>query len=134
VRAAPRSEPRPLPANPLPPRIDLKSSLRVEMTLGSAKPLDAAGPPLFTVRRGRAVTLAIRNASGQPQAVHVHGHSFRLLDRLDDGWKPYWMDTLVVGEQVERIAFVADNPGKWLIECRMLERRDTDTAVWFEVA
>jgi FtsP/CotA-like multicopper oxidase with cupredoxin domain len=133
VRAAPRSQPRPLPANPLPPRIDLKSSLRVELALGNAKPLDPARPPLFTVQRGRAVTLAIRNASGQPQVVHLHGHSFRLLDRLDDGWKPYWMDTLVVGGEIERIAFVADNPGKWLIECRMLERRDTDMAVWFAV-
>ena len=104
------------------------------MALGNLKPLEPGGPPLFSVARGRAVTLAIRNASGVPQVVHVHGHSFRLLDRLDDGWKPYWMDTLVVGEQTERIAFVAANPGKWLIECRVMERRDTDTAVWFAVS
>ena len=133
VRAAPRPEPRPLPPNPLPARIDLKSSLRVEMVLTSTKPLDPAGPPLFTVKRGRAVTLAIRNGGGQPQVVHVHGHSFRLLDRLDDGWKPYWLDTLVAGDQIERVAFVADNPGRWLIEHRMLERADTGTAVWFAV-
>jgi len=133
VRAATRPEPRPLPPNPLPARIDLTNSLRVEMTLASARPLDPAGPPLFTVKRGRAVTLAIRNASGQPQVAHVHGHSFRLLDRLDDGWKPYWLDTLVVGDQIERIAFVADNPGKWLIDCRMLERNEPGTAVWFAV-
>jgi hypothetical protein len=49
------------------------------------------------------------------------------------GWKPYWLDTLVVGEAVERIAFVADNPGRWLIECRMLERLDAGEAVWFAV-
>jgi FtsP/CotA-like multicopper oxidase with cupredoxin domain len=134
VHAAPRSPPRPLPSNPLPSRINLKNSLRTEMALGNLKPLEPGGPPLFSVARGRAVTLAIRNASGVPQVVHVHGHSFRLLDRLDDGWKPYWMDTLVVGEQTERIAFVAANPGKWLIECRVMERRDTDTAVWFAVS
>ena len=133
VRAPARSEPSPLPANSLPARIDLKSSLRAELALGSGAPLDPAGPPLFTVRRGRAVTLAIRNAGGYPQAVHVHGHAFRLLDRLDDGWAPYWLDTLVVGDRTERIAFVADNPGRWLIECRMLERSDSDTAVWFAV-
>lgn len=133
ARTSPRAEPRPLPPNPLPGRIDLKSSHKGELALASGKPLQAAGPPLFTVKRGRAVTLAIRNGSGQPQAVHVHGHSFRLLDRLDDGWKPYWLDTLVVGEQVERIAFVADNPGKWLIDCRPLERNDAGTAVWFAV-
>jgi FtsP/CotA-like multicopper oxidase with cupredoxin domain len=133
VRAAPRAEPRPLPPPPLPARIDLRNSLRIEMALASTKPLDPAGPPLFTVKRGRAVTLAIRNTSGQPQSVHVHGHSFRLLDRLDDGWKPYWLDTLVVGDQIERIAFIADNPGKWLIDCRVLERNDAGTAVWFAV-
>jgi FtsP/CotA-like multicopper oxidase with cupredoxin domain len=133
IHAPARPAPQPLPANALPARIDLKSSLKIELTLGSGAPLDPASPPLFTVRRGRAVTLAVRNAGGYPQAVHVHGHAFRLLDRLDDGWAPYWLDTLVVGERTERIAFVADNPGSWLIECRMLERSDTDTAVWFAV-
>jgi FtsP/CotA-like multicopper oxidase with cupredoxin domain len=76
--------------------------------------------------------LALRNPSGQPHVVHVHGHHFRLLDRLDDGWKPYWLDNLVVGNDIERIAFVADNPGKWLIEYRMLESAETG-AVWFAV-
>jgi len=102
--------------------------------LANARPLDPAGPPLFTVKRGRAVTLAIRNTSGQPHVMHLHGHSARLLDRLDDGWKPFWMDTLVVGDQIERIAFVADNPGKWLVECAMLERPDAGTAAWFVVS
>ena len=64
----------------------------------------------------------------------MHGHSFRLLDRLDDGWKPYWLDTLVVGDQVERIAFVADNPGKWLIESRPLEQASNDVGAWFLVS
>jgi FtsP/CotA-like multicopper oxidase with cupredoxin domain len=133
-RAAPRSEPSPLPPNPLPARIDLKSSLKVELALGDGRPLDPAAPPLFTVRRGRAVTLGLRNPTGHPQVMHMHGHHVRLLDRLDDGWKPYWLDTLVVGEQVERVAFVADNPGKWLIRCRRLEAAGPDSAVWFAVS
>jgi FtsP/CotA-like multicopper oxidase with cupredoxin domain len=133
ARPPSQSPPLPLPPNPLPARIDLKSALRVELALANAKPLDPAGPPLFTVKRGRAVTLALRNAAGQPQAVHLHGHSFRLLDRLDDGWKPYWLDTLVVGGEIERIAFVADNPGKWLIAWQALERPDTAAAAWFAV-
>jgi FtsP/CotA-like multicopper oxidase with cupredoxin domain len=137
--ATPQSDPSPLPSNPLPARIDLKSSLKAELTLGDVRlgegrALDPAGPPLFTVRRGRAVTLGIRNPTGHPQVAHLHGHHFRLLDRLDDGWKPYWLDTLVVGEQIERIAFVADNPGKWLIRCRKLESAGPDTAAWFAVS
>ena len=131
---SPRAAPPPLPPNPLPAHIDLRSSLKAELTLANAKPLDPAGAPLFTARRGRAVTLAIRNTSGHPWVVHLHGHSFRLLDRLDDGWKPYWMDTLLVREQTERIAFVADNPGKWLVDCRMLERHGADARSWFVVS
>ncbi|MGB6752908.1 MAG: multicopper oxidase domain-containing protein [Xanthobacteraceae bacterium] len=49
--------------------------------------------------------------------IHLHGHSFRLLDALDDGWKPFWLDTMPVAPGGKaRIALVADNPGKWLIE------------------
>jgi FtsP/CotA-like multicopper oxidase with cupredoxin domain len=127
----PRRQPRPLPSNPLPARIDLKSALRADVTLGAGAGANA--PPIFTASRGRVVNLALRNATGQPHVVHLHGHHFRLLDRLDEGWKPYWLDTLVVGELGERIAFVADNPGKWLIESRMLDRSGGGTAVWFAV-
>jgi FtsP/CotA-like multicopper oxidase with cupredoxin domain len=133
ARRARRSDPVALPPNALPARIDLKGSLKVEMALVGAKPLDVAGALLFTVRRGRAVTLAVRNTGGRAWAVHVHGHHFRLLDRLDDGWKAYWLDTLVVGEQTERIAFVADNPGKWLIGCRSVEQPSVVADSWFAV-
>ena len=98
----------------------------------AAIPLPAA--PLFTVKRGRSVSLALRNAGASARLVHVHGHHFRLLDALDDGWKPYWLDTLVVATPVERIAFVADNPGKWLIECRTLDRAGGGSTAWFAVS
>jgi hypothetical protein len=33
-----------------------------------------------------------------------------------------------------RIAFLADNPGKWLIECVGIGHPETARAGWFEVA
>jgi FtsP/CotA-like multicopper oxidase with cupredoxin domain len=126
-----RSDPVPLPSNPLPTRIDLRTALRLDWDLGNSKALDPAGAPLFTARRGRAVVIALRNTSGAAQVIHVHGHSFRHLDRLDDGWKPYWLDTFVVGPETERIAFVADNPGKWLLVCRTLDRPERETQGFF---
>ena len=129
----PRSPPAPLPSNSLPVRIDLKTALRAEWPIPASLPGHVSPDPLFTVTRGRGVTLAVSNKSGRPHVVHLHGHHFRLLDRLDDGWKPFWLDTLVIGEQVERLAFVADNPGKWLIEARPLDTRMAPTAVWFAV-
>jgi FtsP/CotA-like multicopper oxidase with cupredoxin domain len=134
-----RSPPPALPSNPLPARIDLKNAVRADMNVGEAFAEGKTGSgflppaPLFAVRRGRPVSLALRNPKARPAVVHVHGHHFRLLDRLDDGWKPYWLDSLVVTPGVERIAFVADNPGKWLIDCRMLDQADMGTAAWFAV-
>jgi FtsP/CotA-like multicopper oxidase with cupredoxin domain len=127
-----RARPQPLPPSSLPERIDLRSALRAGLVLDRDRP-GVDGPPLFSVRRGRSVTLTLRQTSAGPHVVHVHGHHFRLLDRLDDGWKPYWLDTLVVGERTERVAFVADNPGRWLIQCRSLERPASVGAAWFAV-
>ena len=131
---ASRPEPPSLPPNPLPTRIDLRTALRLDFDLGSRKPLDPKGPPLFTARRGRAVALTLRNASGTPQVFHLHGHSFRHLDRLDDGWKPFWLDTFVIGNETERIAFLADNPGKWLIQSRALGRPEDAGEAYFVVS
>ena len=66
--------------------------------------------------------------------MHLHGHHARLLDRLDDGWKPFWLDTLMVApRQTERIAFLADNPGKWLIGACSVAAPSAPTDAWFEV-
>jgi len=91
-------------------------------------------PPLFTVKRGQVVVLALRNETAFPQALHLHGHAFRLLHPLDDGWEPYWLDTFQLLEgRTARIAFKADNPGRWAISSTVLERFDTGLWGWFEV-
>ncbi|MCJ2035411.1 multicopper oxidase family protein [Methylobacterium sp. J-068] len=95
----------------------------------------AAGQaPLFSVKRGQVVVLAIRNETAFPQALHLHGHAFRLLHPLDDGWEPYWLDTFQLLEsRTARIAFRADNPGRWLLSSTVLERFDTGLWTSFEV-
>ena len=110
----PRSDPpRPLPANALPARIDFRHAVRPEIQLGNAP----GAPPSFAVRRGRPVVLTLVNPAEIACAVHVAGHAFRLLDRLDDGWKPFWLDTvMVLPGRTERVAFVADMAGRWPIE------------------
>jgi len=123
LRAAAAPPAPALPSNGLPERLDLKSALRVDLPLGGGpdwtRPANfsAAAAPAFRVKPGRTAVLALANPTATPMVFHLHGHPFRLLDRLDDGWKPYWLDTLVVGaQQTERIAFAADQPGRWLIE------------------
>ncbi|MGB7885052.1 MAG: multicopper oxidase family protein [Xanthobacteraceae bacterium] len=112
-RSSRRDDPEALPANPLPERMDFHDSLRFDTAIGHTKN-DA---PLFAVKRGRTITLGLSNPGAENGFIHLHGHSFRLLDALDDGWKPFWLDTMPVAPGGKaRIAFVADDPGKWLIE------------------
>ncbi len=93
-----------------------------------------SGKPLFTVKRGAAVSLALVNKSAFPQQMHVHGHVVRLLHDLDDGWEPYWRDAVLVAEgRTKHIAFIADNPGRWALESLVLDRQVTGLAAWFEV-
>jgi Multicopper oxidase len=130
ARPQPRADWKPLPANPLPERMDFEHALKLDMPLG----IMDASKPLLSVKRGRTVMLGFVNRSAAACAMHVHGHHFRLLDRMDDGWKPFWLDTVVVPNgQTFRIAFVADNPGKWLIQGTALDGASPPTAQWFEV-
>src|SRR5262245_6106211 len=136
--AAPLPEPRPLPPSALPERLDLRGAARHDAALDTFAPLPAPlheRPPLFSVRRGRVVVLAFANRTAHSQTVHLHGHHVRLLDRLDDGWKPYWLDTLTIAaRQTDRVAFLADNPGKWLIEAQALRDGEARTGAWFAVS
>ncbi len=95
---------------------------------------DAGGKPLFSVKRGTPIVLAIENRTAFFQPIHVHGHTFRLLHPLDDGWEPYFLDTVQIPEGKRlHIAFIAENPGRWLISSTVLERFDRGLWTWFEV-
>ena len=62
--------------------------------------------PPSAPRAGRTVVLALTNRGAVATVFHLHGHHFRLLDKLDDGWKPFWLDTLAIEPgQTQRIAF-----------------------------
>lgn len=123
VRAAPLPAASTLPSNGLPERLNLQGALRSDLSLDpkaqwtTPSGFSAAMPPAYTAKRGRTVVLAISNPTATPVAFRLHGHHFRLLDRLDDGWKPFWLDTLMLDKgQTQRIAFLAEYPGRWLME------------------
>jgi FtsP/CotA-like multicopper oxidase with cupredoxin domain len=113
-----------LPSNGLPARLDLKSALRVDLPFDGEpkdwlRPAIFAGstPPAFRVKAGRTVVLSLTNRAERTSVFHLHGHHFRHLDRLDDGWKPFWLDTIAVDAgQTQRIAFAAEYAGHWLLE------------------
>lgn len=134
----------PLPPNTkLPEAIKLQDATRKDLVIKGAAdspwtingaPGRASDTPLVKVKRGIPVVLALKNETALAQPMHLHGHSFRLLHALDDGWEPYWLDTVQVPEnRTVRIAFVADNPGKWLLASTVMERFDAGLWTWIEV-
>jgi FtsP/CotA-like multicopper oxidase with cupredoxin domain len=114
----------PLPSNGLPNRLDLKNALRVELALGASQgewvapgSFASSAAPAFRTKAGGTVVLALSNRGDIAEVFHLHGHHFRLLDRLDDGWKPFWLDTLAIEPgQTQRIALSAEYAGRWLME------------------
>ncbi len=145
----------PAPNPLLPEEIRLQSAKRLDLVIeggarkGAARPqrdlrhawkingrsssgLD--GSALFSVRKGTPVTLAFVNKSLFDEVMHVQGHDLRLLHDLDDGWEPYWRDSVIVPEgRTKHVAFVADNPGKWLVCSAIQDHFANGLAAWFEV-
>ena len=82
-------------------------------------------PALRTLALGRSYRLRLINATPWWHPVHLHGHSFLLIAR-DGVAVPYrqWADTALVAphESVE-VAFVADNPGDWMIHCHVTDHQ-----------
>ena len=67
--------------------------------------------------------------------MHLHGHHFRVIERNGEVQTDTpWRDTVLM-EREERaaIAFVADNPGKWMLHCHMLEHQAAGMSTWIEV-
>jgi FtsP/CotA-like multicopper oxidase with cupredoxin domain len=141
IRTAPLAVAPPLPSNGLPTELDLRNASRIDLTLGGA-PADWVAPaaftasarPVFKAKAGRTVVLALVNRGDIATVFHLHGHHFRLLDRLDDGWKPFWLDTLAIeAGQTQRIAFLALYAGRWLMEAAATDWAAPRLVQWYNV-
>ena len=150
ARTAPLPPVAALPPNPIPERLELARAQRAECVIGGgpgatgpAKPwllngaaltaLDKA-KPLFKAKPGTTVVLSFRNQTAIPQPMTAHGHHGRLLFVFDDGWDPFWTDTVLVQPgKTARFAFIADNPGRWLIRSAYAALFDAGVAAVFEV-
>jgi FtsP/CotA-like multicopper oxidase with cupredoxin domain len=139
-RAPARLLPAPqLPGNPL-AAPDLARAERLKLVLGGGamRPrqpqgmwsINALSPrggsharhePLFRLKRGRSYVFDVLNDTAWHHPFHLHGVAFRSLGEPHQPWR----DTALVdpGARAE-FAFVADNPGDWMIHCHILEHQE----------
>ena len=89
--------------------------------------------PLLAASLGETVRIAMVNDTAWPHAMHLHGHHFRRLGA--DGRPGPLRDTVLLDRnETAEIAFVADNPGDWLLHCHMLEHAAGGMRTWIRVA
>lgn len=91
--------------------------------------------PLFRSDRNRHVVIEFQNQTGWPHVMHLHGHHAKVISRNGRATpRDVWRDSILLnrGERAEA-AFVADNPGRWMIHCHMLGHQAAGMTSWFEV-
>lgn len=94
---------------------------------------DMPDAPLVRADHGETVRIALGNRTQWPHAMHLHGHHFRRVSA--DGTLGPWRDTILVAPEEDlEIAFVADNPGDWLLHCHMLEHAASGMMSWLQVS
>jgi FtsP/CotA-like multicopper oxidase with cupredoxin domain len=81
--------------------------------------------PILQLGLGRSYVLQLVNDTQWHHPIHLHGHTFLVLSR--DGQpnpRREWSDTVLLDPQSRaEIAFVADNPGNWMLHCHILEHQ-----------
>ncbi len=91
--------------------------------------------PLFEIALGRTAILRLVNNTAWPHGIHTHGHHFQVIERSIGSVNPWLRDSVLMEpREIVEIAFVADNPGKWMIHCHMLEHQMAGMQAWFNVA
>jgi len=94
----------------------------------------ALPPPLFELVRGRSYVIELVNATQYQHPIHLHGLTFQVLDPRQ-GAAGQRVDTVLLGPRDRtRIAFVADNPGDWMLHCHIIEHQETGMMGWFRIA
>jgi FtsP/CotA-like multicopper oxidase with cupredoxin domain len=154
IRAHPLDAPLSLPRNPM-PEPDLSMAERHELRLqggmmgggamagtggmrgiaqgaswainGVSTICDGGGgmPPLLILPQGRSYLMSVRNDTAWWHPMHLHGYSFRVLNR-NGAPVPHrqWADTVLVPpKEAVEIAFVADNPGDWMLHCHVTDHQ-----------
>jgi len=92
-------------------------------------------PPLATLTRGRSYVFELINVTPHTHPIHLHGHTFLVIESNKRTITPYHTDTVLIHTKERvKIAFVADNPGDWMLHCHIIEHQDTGMMGYVRVA
>lgn len=95
---------------------------------------DRLPPPIAVLQRGRSYRFKLHNDTVFGHPLHIHGHYFTTLSSDQADRPQHRTDTLLLrpGERME-VAFVADNPGDWMLHCHVIEHQENGMMSYFKV-
>jgi FtsP/CotA-like multicopper oxidase with cupredoxin domain len=92
--------------------------------------------PILTLVRGRSYVFELVNDTAWHHPIHLHGHVFKVMSREDRrNLRGESGDTVLLNPRTRaEIAFVADNPGDWMLHCHVLEHQASGMMATIRVA
>ena len=90
---------------------------------------------LAKVKKGQVIILEIWNDSRWPHSMHLHGNHFYVQSKEFENLEtPILRDTYVMQPaEKSKFIYLADNRGKWLFHCHMLEHAASGMIGYIEV-
>lgn len=91
--------------------------------------------PQFILERGATCLLTMRNETAWWHPMHIHGFSMSVLSRNGSAVpnRP-WQDTVLLApKDTVECAFVADNPGDWMLHCHIADHQMAGLMTVFRV-
>ncbi len=91
-------------------------------------------PPLAVLQHGKTYLLTLQNTTPHTHPIHLHGHTFLVIESSKRKIKPFHTDVvnLTTKEKI-KVAFVADNLGKWMFHCHIIEHAVSGMMGYVEV-
>lgn len=82
--------------------------------------------PIAKLERGKTYIFDLKNVTQYHHPIHLHGHTFTVLEIDGKPVTPFHTDTVLLGKNGHaKAAFVADNPGRWMYHCHVIEHMKT---------
>ncbi len=107
--------------------LDLRGLLERGMAWAINGVAGPGGEVIGKFAKGESIILDIDNATQFDQPLHIHGHVWQVIEQggaVQEG-QPWRDTTLVPAMQKQKLAFVADNPGIWVLQSLVAERVDS---------
>ena len=115
--------------------LDLRALLERGMAWAINGVAGPGGEVIGKFAKGESIILDIDNATQFDQPLHIHGHVWQVIEQggtVQEG-QPWRDTTLVPAMQKQKLAFVADNPGIWVLQSLVAERVDSGLIASFAI-